>query len=122
MAEGLVNQVGYDQLRRGQVDGAVQTFKNNTEAFPGSPNTYDSLGDAYCRAGDVASARQSYERAARVAQSQSPPHPRAWRVRGESEQGVRAGTLRVWCERIISREDAKPRRETILRGSFCVFA
>ena len=54
----------------------MQTFKNNTEAFPGSPNVHDSLGDAYCRAGDVASARQSYEQAARVAETQSPPHPR----------------------------------------------
>ena len=87
MAEGLVNQVGYDQLRRGQVDGAVQTFKSNTEAFPGSPNVHDSLGDAYCRAGDAASARKSYQQAARVAQTQSPPHPRLGRYRETANKG-----------------------------------
>lgn len=79
MAEGLVNQVGYDQLRRGQVERAVRTFKKNAETFPASPNVHDSLGDAYCRAGDAASGRRSYQQAARVAATRSPPHPRlAW--------------------------------------------
>lgn len=76
MAEGVVNQVGYDQLRRGQVGQAVETFKRNTDAFPQSPNVYDSLGDAYCRAGDPQAARQSYQQAARVAETRSPAHPR----------------------------------------------
>jgi len=77
LAERLANQVGYDQLRRGQADRAVKTFKDNADAFPESPNVYASLGDAYCRAGDDASARQSYARAARIAETRSPPHPRA---------------------------------------------
>ena len=76
MSENLINQAGYDQLRRGQVAKAVQTFKKNVELFPNSPNVYDSLGDAYCRAGDSASARQSFQEAARVAKSRSPQHPR----------------------------------------------
>ncbi len=78
-AEGMVNQIGYDQLRRGQVAQAVQTFRSNAEAFPASPNVHDSLGDAYCRAGDAPSGRQSYQQAARAAETRSPPHPRvAW--------------------------------------------
>ena len=76
MAERLVNQVGYAQLKRGQVDQALQTFKSNAEAFPDSPNVHDSLGDAYCRARDAESARQSYQRAVRVAETRSPSHPR----------------------------------------------
>lgn len=76
MAEGLVNQVGYDQLKRGQVERAVQTFKSNAEAFPDSPNVHDSLGDAYCGAGDAVSGQRSYQQAARVAEKRSPPHPR----------------------------------------------
>ncbi len=87
MSEGLVNQIGYDQLRRGQVEAAVQTFKSNTEAYPSSPNVHDSLGDAYCRAGDTASAVQSYKRAARVAQMQSPPDPRLSRYREKAKKG-----------------------------------
>ena len=87
MSEGLVNQVGYDQLRRGQVAQAVETFHGNVKAFPDSPNVHDSLGDAYCRAGDTASARQSYERAARVAGRRSPPHPRLDWYRDKANQG-----------------------------------
>jgi predicted alpha/beta superfamily hydrolase len=87
LAERLVNQVGYDQLRRGQIDRAVKTFENNAKAFPDSPNVHDSLGDAYCRAGDATSARESYARAARVAETRSPPHPRAAWYRDKASKG-----------------------------------
>jgi predicted alpha/beta superfamily hydrolase len=87
MAEGLVNQVGYDQLKRGQVERAVQTFKNNADAFPDSPNVHDSLGDAYCRAAAVASAQASYERAARAAEKRSPTHPRIAWYRDKAKKG-----------------------------------
>ena len=87
LAERLANQVGYDQLKRGQTDRAVKTFKNNADAFPESPNVHDSLGDAYCRAGDEASARQSFARAARVAEMRSPPHPRAAWYRDKADKG-----------------------------------
>ena len=87
MAESLVNQVGYDQLRRGQVDRAVQAFKKNVEAFPDSPNVYDSLGDAYCRAGDEASARQSYQQAANVAEKRNPSNARISWYRDKAKTG-----------------------------------
>ena len=87
LAERLVNQVGYDQLRRGQIDRAVKTFKDNVKAFPDSPNVHDSLGDAYCRAGDGTSAHESYARAARVAETRSPPHPRASWYRDKANKG-----------------------------------
>jgi tetratricopeptide (TPR) repeat protein len=90
MAERLVNQVGYDQLKRGQVDRAVQTFKKNVEAFPDSPNVHDSLGDAYCRAGDAASAVRSYQRAAQVAEKRSPQHPRLGSYREKAKKGCGA--------------------------------
>ena len=75
MAERLVNRVGYDQLARGQVAPALQTFKSNVEAFPNSTNAHDSLGDAHCRAGDAAAAIASYRQAARVAEASTPQHP-----------------------------------------------
>ena len=87
MSESLVNQVGYDQLKRGQVERAIQTFKINVDAFPDSPNVHDSLGDAYCRAADVASARAAYERAARVAETRSPTHPRIAWYRDKAKKG-----------------------------------
>jgi len=86
-AERLVNQVGYDQLKRGQVDRAIRTFQTNAAAFPGSPNVFDSLGDAYCRAADAASARRSYESAARAAAAQAPPHPRLDWYRDKAAKG-----------------------------------
>ena len=87
LAESLVNQVGYDQLKRGQIDRAVQTFKKNAEAFPDSPNVYDSLGDAYCRAGDEATARKSYEQAANVAEKRNPSNARISWYRDKAKKG-----------------------------------
>ena len=87
LAEAVVNLVGYDQLRRGQVDQAVRTFTENVKAFPDSPNVYDSLGDAYCKAGDAAAARRSYGDAARVAAKRSPPHPRLGWYQDKAEKG-----------------------------------
>jgi predicted alpha/beta superfamily hydrolase len=87
MSERLVNQIGYDQLRRGQIERAVQTFKKNVEAFPDSPNVYDSLGDAHCRAGDASAAVRSYQQAAQVAERRSPPHPRLDWYREKAKKG-----------------------------------
>lgn len=89
-AEGIVNQAGYDQLRRGEVQRAVETFKRNAEAFPASPNVHDSLGDAYCQAGEAALGRQSYQQAARVAGTRSPPHPRLGWYEGKAAKGCAA--------------------------------
>ena len=87
MAENLINQVGYDQLRRGQLVKAVQTFKRNVELFPNSPNVHDSLGDAYCRTGDSGSARRSYQQAAQVAKSRTPQHPRLGFYEAKAKKG-----------------------------------
>jgi predicted alpha/beta superfamily hydrolase len=74
MAERLINQTGYDLLRRGELQRGVRVFQKNVEWFPNSTNVHDSLGDAYCRTGDTASALESYRRAVRVAETRS--HPR----------------------------------------------
>lgn len=87
MSEAIVNQAGYDQLRRGLAEQAVQTFKLNVEAFPDSPNVHDSLGDGYCRAGDAAAGRRSYEQAARIAATRSPAHPRLAAYRDKANKG-----------------------------------
>ena len=65
----------------------VQTFKKNVEAFPDSPNVYDSLGDGYCRAGDDASARRSYQQAANVAEKRNPSNPRITWYRDKAKKG-----------------------------------
>lgn len=45
--ENILNTIGYEWLRRGQLDGAITIFSFNTQLFPKAPNTYDSLGEAY---------------------------------------------------------------------------
>ncbi len=46
-----INLLGYDLLQKHQNDDAIQLFLLNTEAYPASANTYDSLSDGYLAAG-----------------------------------------------------------------------
>lgn len=41
-----MNSLGYAYLNRKQVKDAITIFSLNVEAFPGSFNVYDSLGEA----------------------------------------------------------------------------
>jgi tetratricopeptide (TPR) repeat protein len=86
-AEGLINLTGYDLLQRGLVEQALAAFKRNTMLFSDSPNTYDSLADGYCRAGDEAAARESMRQAVAVAERRS--HPRVARYRTRADQPCR---------------------------------
>ncbi|MGD2294937.1 MAG: beta-lactamase family protein [Candidatus Aminicenantes bacterium] len=47
--EGVINRIGYTLLNADRVDEAIEVFKLNVDAFPGSANTYDSLSDAYIK-------------------------------------------------------------------------
>jgi hypothetical protein len=62
-SEAAMNRFGYTLLRTNRVADAVEVFKLNTEAYPRSPNVYDSLGDALDAAGKKDEAIKSYERA-----------------------------------------------------------
>ena len=48
----IVNLLGYEHIQLGDAKGAVEILKLNVAAYPNSPNTYDSLGDAYLAAGE----------------------------------------------------------------------
>jgi hypothetical protein len=61
--EAEVNAVGYEQLRLGKADRAVQLLALNVRAYPRSANAYDSLGEAYERSGRHAEAISMYRRA-----------------------------------------------------------
>jgi len=47
-------------------EAAVEVFKLNTELYPKSGNTFDSLGETYLALGDRDAARKCYERALEV--------------------------------------------------------
>lgn len=64
--EASLNRAGYDLLRTGKQDDAIDTFKLNVRLYPGSWNTYDSLGEAYAAAGQKDLAIQNYEKSVQL--------------------------------------------------------
>lgn len=61
--EGLINNLGYQVLGRGEPAAAIELLSENVRRFPGSANVYDSLGEALEAAGRLAEAREQYARA-----------------------------------------------------------
>lgn len=49
--ENDFNALGYRLMGSGKIDEAIEVFKLNIEAFPGSWNVYDSLAEAYLTKG-----------------------------------------------------------------------
>jgi tetratricopeptide (TPR) repeat protein len=60
--EGKINQLGYQLLNREKTADAIEVFKLNVREFPKSSNVYDSLGEAYLKAGNRELAVQNYKR------------------------------------------------------------
>ena len=73
VTEAMINRFGYTLLGRGLHAEAIAAFKVNTERYPESANTYDSLGDGYEAAGELASARTSFARAVELARKNNDP-------------------------------------------------
>jgi 3-oxoadipate enol-lactonase len=59
-SETRMNILGYQHLQTGKTKEAIELFKLNVLAYPGSANTYDSLGEAYMVNGDKELAIQNY--------------------------------------------------------------
>ena len=51
MDEGLLNTLGYQLLSEGKSSDAIAVFQRNVQDHPQSSNAYDSLGEAYMKAG-----------------------------------------------------------------------
>lgn len=62
-SERQVNFLGYMLLNADRFEDAIKVFTINTEFFADSANTWDSLGEAYWRAGRLEEAREHYQRA-----------------------------------------------------------
>lgn len=57
-----MNELGYLYLRADMVNDAIALFKLNMDSYPGSANVYDSLGEAYIKAGNIPAAKMHYQK------------------------------------------------------------
>jgi len=88
--EPIVNLIGYEHLQEGDTKGAIEIFKLNTIAYPNSPNTYDSLSDAYVAAGESDLAIQNAQKALKLLDSDSAePDARRKAIRESAEQKLK---------------------------------
>ena len=60
--ETQINNYGYSLLQANKTEKAIQVFQLNTQRFPKSANTWDSLGEAYVTAGDKKNAIASFKK------------------------------------------------------------
>ena len=61
-SEDALNELGYQLLGVEAIDDAITLFRLNADYHPDSANVWDSLAEAYARAGDRQLARLYYER------------------------------------------------------------
>lgn len=67
--EALLNQIGYQYLRAGNFTEAIDVFKKNAANHPNAANCYDSLAEAYEKNGQLKLARENYEKAYKMAET-----------------------------------------------------
>jgi dienelactone hydrolase len=89
-SEALVNVMGYEHMQGGDVKGAIEILELNAQAFPDSPNVYDSLGDVYLADGQKDRARQNAKRALDLlASDTTDPEARRNAIRDSAEQKLK---------------------------------
>ena len=62
IVESSINAMGYRHLENGEIEAAISVFQLNTDTFPRSANTWDSLGEAIMTKGDHETAIRYYRR------------------------------------------------------------
>ena len=87
--EALMNFAGYQVLRAGNTEQAIAIFRKNVASYPRSANVYDSLAEAYEKNGEIAKAREHYEK--------------AWRMAEQSGETQLAASARANFDRIASK-------------------
>lgn len=65
-SEESINQAGYLKINNNENEKAIELLKYNTELYPGSANAYDSLAEAYNKAGKKELAIINYEKALKL--------------------------------------------------------
>lgn len=72
--ENIINNFGYEELDKGNIQAAITFFKGNTEQNPNSANAYDGLADGYEKAGMWNDAIISSEKAVELAKKYNDPN------------------------------------------------
>ncbi|HEX7296063.1 MAG TPA: serine hydrolase [Pyrinomonadaceae bacterium] len=62
VSEDRINNLGYSLLQQGKMAEAIALLKLNVEFYPNAWNTYDSLGEAYMKAGEKELAIANYKK------------------------------------------------------------
>ncbi|AUC84132.1 hypothetical protein CW731_01945 [Polaribacter sp. ALD11] len=57
-----INRTGYNYMKNNEFEKAIEILKINTQLYPKSSNTFDSLGDAYLEAKDTVNAIDNYNK------------------------------------------------------------
>jgi pimeloyl-ACP methyl ester carboxylesterase len=86
--EPALNLLGYEHLQAGRTKEAIEVFKLNTEAYPGSANTYDSLGDAYLADGQKDLALQASQKAIATLETDKAADDFKKAIRASAEQKI----------------------------------
>lgn len=72
--ENVINQLGYNYLNKKEIDMAIEVFTENVKRYPKSSNVYDSLGEAYEKAGQSEKALKNYQKAVELGLMQNHPN------------------------------------------------
>ena len=81
--EFVLNALGYEALQSGKTEDAVRLFERNVKEFPESANVYDSLGEAYAKAGKKDLAIENYEKSLKMDAKNENAKERLKKLRGE---------------------------------------
>ena len=65
-SETFINNLGYVLLGQKKYPESIAVLRMNTEDFPKSANTWDSLGEALFNSGDLPHALENYKKALEV--------------------------------------------------------
>ena len=88
--EDIVNFMGYEHLQAQDNRGAIEILKLNAEAYPNSPNVYDSLSDAYFADGQRDLARENAKKALELlASDTTDPEDRRKGIKDSAEQKLK---------------------------------
>lgn len=71
MPESLINSMGYAFLQHKHFEFAIRLFQENINRYPHSSNVFDSLGEAYEKAGQLDAAKVNYAKALQIAIEQN---------------------------------------------------